>query len=235
MTILEERVLRAAREIITQKSERDNQVLIGPSDMADPCNKCLASKLAGVKPHREFSMFPWLGTAMHKLIEWTADLVRFTHNPGVNDMAWEFFGPGKAHFEMKIFICHIEGYGDVYGSVDVYVIGEQIIIDWKSTSKKRIQQMKIKGVPENYIGQLTMYMRGLLEKGYPVETGMLVFIPRDAATPADIWAKEVPYVEANAQQIITRVNQLMQWVKAGRWHELASDSDCLTCHPRFFG
>lgn len=235
MSLFEQRVLRAAKEIITSKTDRDMQVSIGPSDMADPCNKCLASKLAGVKPHREFSMFPWLGTAMHKMIEWTADAVRFRHRPGENDMAWELFGDGRALFELRVLVCEIEDYGEIHGNIDVVLLNEGGIIDWKSTSKKKIAVYKLKGVPDNYLGQLMLYLFGLRKAGYNMDSGVLVFIPRDAFTPGDIWSYEVKYNQEMVDAILGRINQLMAWVKADRWKELPSDPDCWVCHPRFFG
>lgn len=235
MSLFKARVERAARELITTPSDRDQQVDIGPSDMADPCQKCLASKLAGVKPHREFSMYPWLGTAIHRLLEWTSDAVRFRHRPGVNDMAWELFGDGKAIFELRVHIGTIEGYGDISGSVDVVLPEERGIIDWKSSSKKKIKVYKLKGVPDSYRGQIQLYLDGLRKAGYYVEKAVLVFIPRDAHTPADIWLHEESYDPAIVEAIYRRLDQLMLWVKAGRWQELPSDSDCFICHPFFTG
>jgi len=228
-----ERFMRAARELIVTETARDQQRTIGPSDMADPCLKCLGRKMAGDQPEREFSMFPWLGTAMHTLIEKLATVV-MRPIPGKNDMAMEMFGPDSgAVFELKVFICTIPGYGDIYGSLDV--ITKEVIGDWKSTSKKKVKVYKIQGPPPSYLGQLTMYLHGARLSGYDRSTGVLVFIPRDAFGVDDLWGYEWEYNPDLAQQIIDRVTSVYQWVQLGRHHELPSDSSCNTCHPGFFG
>lgn len=228
-----ERFMRAARELIVTETARDQQRLIGPSDMGDPCLRCLGRKMAGDQPEREFSMFPWLGTAMHTLIEKLATVI-MVPIPGKNDMAIEMFGTGSgAVFELRVFICNIPGYGDIWGNLDV--ITKEVIADWKSTSKKKVKAYKVQGPPQNYLAQLTLYLHGARNHGYDRSTGVLVFIPRDAFGVDDLWGFELEYDAAIAQQIIDRVATVFQWVQAGRHHELPSDSSCNTCHPGFFG
>lgn len=234
MSLLTNRIHRATQEILQTKTDRDKQINIGPSDMADPCNKCLASKLAGVKPEREWSMFPWLGTAIHKLIEWTTHASRFRWVQGENDLAWELFGDGRAVFESRYFICSIPGYGDVYGSIDVMLLVEKAIVDWKSSSVKKIKLYKAVGVPDEYIGQVMMYLNAVRQHGYDFEKAVLVFIPRDAPGTDSIWEFEVTFDQEKVDAILNRIQQLMQWVEAGRWQELKPHPDCWTCNPPTF-
>lgn len=227
-----ERVLLAIRELITQPSERDLQLKVGPSDLGDPCNYCLGRKMAGIKAERDFSMYPWLGTAIHKLIQYLVEPLRFFYQPNINDMAWELFGLGRARTEIKVFICHIPGYGDVYGNIDVLLELERIIIDWKSSSRKKIKLYKLHGVPTENLGQTILYIHGARKSGYDVEAAVLVYIPRDAADLGELWAYEVEYDESEVNQIIERATIIQQWVTAGRWQELDKDPDCWTCNPR---
>lgn len=234
MSLRTERVLRAIREVIATPSARDEQTRIGPSDMGDPCNYCLGSKMAGIKPERDFSMYPWLGTAIHTLIEKLTDISRMMFLPDINDMAWEIFGPNSgARSEIRVWICHIPGYGDVYGSIDFMLLGEKCIVDWKSSSRKKVKLYKVQGVPIENQGQTLMYIHGAIKSGYDVESAVLVYIPRDAASLSEIWAYEVEYNEEEVQQIIDRAANIYLWVEAGRWRELDKSPHCWTCNPGF--
>lgn len=224
--------MRGVREIITEPKPRDTQVRIGPSDMAQDCLYCLGCKMAGEKVGR-WSMFPWLGSAMHVMIEWTRDNLRL--RKGHNEMAWALFGEDRAEFEKRVLVCEIPGYGEVYGSIDVFLKTLMMIVDWKSTSKKKLRAYQTNGVPTNYVGQLTMYMHALRILGYNVEEGVLVFIPRDTHTEDDIWGYPVKYTEANALGLIQRSAQVYEWVKINRHHELPKHPDCYNCFPRYFG
>jgi len=230
--LLEQQVIRATHEIITEPSDRDEQVKIGPSDMATDCLYCLGRKMAGEKIGR-WTMFPWLGTAIHTLIEKTRDRLR--PRPGFNDMAWQLFGEDRAEFEKRVEVCTIPGYGTIYGSIDVFLRVQLAIVDWKSSSKKKVSQYKTNSVPLSYVGQLTMYMHALRLLGYDVTQGVLVFIPRDAAKVEDIWTFPVEYQEQNALSLIKRCTDVFAWVRANRHHELPKHADCYNCFPRYFG
>lgn len=226
-----QRATLAAKQLIMVQSARDKQVKIGPSEMANPCLHCVGSLLAGVKPKRTFSMYPWLGTAIHTLLEKTRNVFLGQAPADEAWMAQEFFG--KANFEMSVVTCVIPGYGEVPGSIDW--INDEGIGDWKSTSKKKIQVMKLKGPTLQNVGQQLLYIHGARAAGYNIDRGVLIFIPRDAATPDDIWLYEILYDEEKVNQIIARVVQIYEWVLAGRWQELPSDADCPVCHPQFWG
>ena len=229
-----DRILLALREIMLTPTARDEQVTIGPSDLGDPCDYHLGMKMAGEKPQREFSMFPWLGTAIHTLIEKLVSVKNLTLHPGMNEMAWELFGaPSGARTEVKIFICNIPGYGDVWGSIDVLLIGENCIVDWKSSSLKKIKTYKLHGLDPSNQGQVIMYIGGARKAGYNVEAGVLVYIPRDGGDPSQIYAVEVPWDEAEFNSIIERATVIQQWVAAGRWRELDRDPHCYSCNPGY--
>lgn len=229
-----ERILVAIRQVITQPSKRDLQAKIGPSDLGDPCDKCLARKMAGEKIQRSFSMYPWLGTAIHHLIEHIVHPSRFVLIPDFNELAFEIFGREGVVTEQNVFICHIKGYGDVYGNIDMIVEDEGCIVDWKSTSRKRVRNYKINGVPIENVGQTLLYIKGARASGYNVEAAVLVYIPRDAADVSELWAYEVPYDEDEVQDVITRAENIQLWIDAGRHHELKSDPECYNCNPRGF-
>lgn len=219
-------------------SERDAQVSIGPSDMGDPCARCLAFKMAGSPiPQRE-TLFAWNGTSTHLHVEQRIETLQARQN--ITDQiafAKQFFD--GALTEVKVFVVEIPGYGKVSGHIDL--LTHDLVVDWKTIGMAKLKQWKQqlakgqmpKGL-EKYIGQLTIYIGAARRLGYNVETGVLAFIPRDALTPDDYWAYPVRYDEQNEQKIITRVAAIYQYVKAGRHGEIAADPDCFVCYPRYF-
>lgn len=218
-------------------SERDAQLRIGPSDMGDPCNRCLAFKLAGSPiPDRE-TLFAWNGTSMHLHLEDRIDNLQ--QRQAVTQaiaFAKQFFD--GALTEVKVFVCEIPGYGAVHGHIDL--LTKNLIVDWKSISMKKLAKWQAelakKKIPaglQKYIAQLTMYIGAARRLGYDIETGVLAFLPRDATTPDDYWTFPVRYSEQNEQQIIARVAAIYQHVLAGRHGEIASDPDCWTCYPHY--
>ena len=237
MSLRTERILRALREVMTTPTLRDEQTRIGPSDLGNPCNLCLAAKMAGEPVPRSFSLYPWLGTAIHHLIEWTTEKIRLVHRPGLNDMAMEIFGHPTAvaelHIEKAVFI---PGYGWCPAHIDYLLPNEGCLVDWKSSSRKKVKAYRARGfVPTDNVGQTLIYLHAAITNGYPVESAVLVYIPRDAATLDEIWAYEVQYDIVEINKIIERAANIQLWIDAGRWKELDSDPDCMTCNPGYFG
>lgn len=230
-----ERILLAIREVVTTPTKRDVQLRVGPSDLGDPCNYCLGSKMAGVKPKRSFSMYPWLGSAIHKLIEWATEWKRFKLIDGVNNMAWAVFGHPAAVSELYIEkAIFIPGYGWCPAHIDYVFPNEGCIVDWKSSSRKKVKSYKVHGVPIENVGQTLLYLDAAKKYGYNVESAVLVFIPRDAADVSEMWAYEVFHDESEVKSIIDRAAAIWKWVEAGRWEELDKDPHCMNCNPGYF-
>lgn len=227
-------MLVAIRQVMANPTKRDRQVRIGPSDLGDSCDYCLGSKMAGIKPKRDFSMYPWLGSAIHKLIEWLTNWSNFELVPGENDLAYEIFGHPSAMAELAVsHAILIPGYGWVPAHLDYIFPAEGCIVDWKSTSKKKIQSYKIHGVPTENVGQTLLYLKTARDLGYNVESAVLVYIPRDAADLSNLWAYEVEYNEEEVQSIIDRAAVIWLWVEADRWQELTKNPHCYTCNPGY--
>ncbi len=218
-------------------SQRDEQVKIGPSDMGNPCARCIAFKMAGTPiPDRE-TLFGWNGTSMHLHLEHRIEAIqrRLEITQGIA-YAKQFFE--GALTEVRVPICEIPGYGMIDGSIDL--LTKTLVVDWKSISVAKLNKWKAelaKGkVPDGlqkHVSQVTMYIGAARRLGYNVETGVLAFLPRDATTPDDYWTYPVRYSEANEQQTVARVTNIWQWVKAGRHAEIAADPGCWTCYPKY--
>lgn len=199
-------------EQITQPSDRDKQRRVGPSGLGDACPLCLAKALAGESDERSFSMYPWLGTAVHYYLE-------------------DHVFPDAEH-ELKLYCGDVPGYGKIYGTTDLY--WDKTVGDWKIVGLKRIKSFRVNGPPQNYRYQAMIYAKGAELSGREVEDIAIVFIPRDSGNPQDIWVYEEPYQPEMADAALERAGVLYNdFVLTGKIDELPSDDDCFNCNGYF--
>ena len=199
-------------EQITQQSDRDKQRRIGPSGIGNPCPRCLARALLGEEDDREFSMYPWLGTAIHYFME---------HNTF----------PDAEH-EMKLYVGEVEGYGAIKGTTDIYWAEEGIVGDWKIVGLKKSKEYRVKGPPAQYRYQAMLYARGCELAGKVVESIAIVFIPRDSGNVNDIYVYEEEYQPEMAEAALARAGVIYKMALKDGWESLPSDSDCWQCRGR---
>lgn len=156
MTAEEQQNLRAFVEgiavaAITRPSQRDKQVAPGPSDLADPCDVCVARSIAaslglGSRTPQGFSLKAWLGTAVHEKLE--RDL--------------KFVYP-HAEQEITVLIGDIPGVGLVEGHVDVFLPRKRAAVDWKTTDLDKLKKYRKQAGPGAYTKGLTIQERTELE------------------------------------------------------------------------
>jgi hypothetical protein len=137
---------------ITRPSARDKQQTPGPSDLADKCDLCVASKIAsslgmGTHTERGFSLKAWLGTAVHEKLE--KDL------PGVY---------AHAEREITVDIAHIPGIGLVQGHVDLFLSRKKTLVDYKTTDMKKLKGYQSQAGLGAYVQGLTAPEREELTK-----------------------------------------------------------------------
>lgn len=85
------------------------------------------------------------------------------------------------------------------------------------------------GVPEEYMGQTMLYLRGLIAMGLPAEYAALVFIPRDSNKVDDIWVASCRYRPDVAQAVINRAVHLASLVRSGQLQSIQPHPECFPC------
>lgn len=109
-------------ELLTAETDRDRQVRVGPSNLADPCDRSVAYALLGETNRTAFVDRYWLGrvigTAVGGLLE-----DRAAGKPGLEA-------------EKRVKVGTIPGYGDVFGSIDLLV--DRTVVDYKGAWRKDI-------------------------------------------------------------------------------------------------
>lgn len=204
---------------ITQNSSRDVQRLPGPSDLANPCDLCVARRLAdscGIdmkQAARYFSLKAWVGTSMHQKLE--------------NDLPPVY---PYAEQEITVPIEVITGLGAVKGHVDAFFPKKKTMGDWKSTDMKKLDRIMQYGVPPSHFGQTMLYMYGLKKRGLDCEYATLTYIPRDSEKVSDIWVASCAYREDVAVGLLNRTRSLLDRLKLGDVGSMLSDPDCYVCN-----
>lgn len=85
------------------------------------------------------------------------------------------------------------------------------------------------GVPDEYMGQTMLYLRGLRRSGRQAEYAVLVFIPRDSNNVEDIWVTSCSYRDDVAEGVLRRAEKLTSMVRDGRASELNPHPKCFPC------
>lgn len=70
------------------------------------------------------------------------------------------------------------------GQLDLYDKATATVIDWKTTSKTRLNKYAKDGPPAHYIHQLQIYAAGLTNAGWPVKRIAIAFLPYDGTLSA---------------------------------------------------
>lgn len=170
-------------------SRRNLQTEVGASGVGQPCDRRLAFMLAGAKAvNRSDPMKRIVGTAMHL---WLAEKM-------------EQLDQGSGRFLIETPV----NYKGIPGTCDLFDRFLGLVVDWKTTSMRRLADLKRGGVPASYLWQINVYGAGLRELGEAVRQVALVFVPTDG-TLNDIWAWVSPLDYEIADRAARRRDQLM--------------------------
>lgn len=194
---------------ITVGTDRDKQRRAGPSNIANPCPKCVGQALAGVSGDRDFSLYPWIGTAGHEYLE---------HHSF----------PDAQH-ELKLYVGEVAGYGPIKGTTDL-LLDDCVVLDWKFVGIKKIKSYIVNGPPEQYRYQAQLYARGVELSGKIPESIAICFIPRDSGNVNDIYIYEEAYQPEMAQAALDRAGLIYEVVQEDGWESLPEDPDCYQCN-----
>ncbi len=230
--------------LLTKPTARDQQVKIGASNASTPCARCLAEDLArsgkvghdtyvGLKPQKRsvYIMGAIIGTAIHERLQ---TLIEDQHPDWMP--------------EQRVIVGHLEGYGDVKSTTDLYTPHNHQVIDWKTTTSKKLPALKEALTTEGtkwdktstaearfkttaYLAQLHLYGRGIINAGYEVDSVGIGFICRDARTEKDVWGFDTPYDPEYTERVWTRLERIWAAVQDGRpLEEFPSHQHCWTCN-----
>lgn len=199
---------------------RSLQRTIGPSELGTPCLRCLTLKLIGIpkQPENKPAMYTFVGTCVHEHME----------------RLFSSLDPERYKTELKVTVAELpsaqsreieEFTTTVKGSIDIFDKKANATIDWKISSSDRIKNIKLHGLPQEYLVQASLYGIGICDPvGYsdiPVNNCMyplfsyVYFLPRngqslDSALPVKWSYTEEPglWALARAKQILYIFNTI---------------------------
>lgn len=169
-------------------SRRSTQDHIGPSELGTECDRQLAYRLRGTrKANHPDPLRVMFGSGLHAVLQ-----EMFTRIDG---------GCGR------FLVEHPVSYRGVAGTVDLYDSRRQAVIDWKSTTKGKLRDIRRRGPNDKYRIQAHTYGAALAAMGYPVRVVALAFVPLDGAL-ADIFLWTAPLDTSIADAAIDRLDRL---------------------------
>lgn len=181
-------------------SARSLQIEPGPSELGEDCPRRLAYRLAQI-PEVNNGVDPWaaiVGTSIHNWLE-----------RGINEFQ-------AAHSttdwltETELSIDNI-----IIGHSDAYWYKQKMVVDWKTMSAKRMQEVREAGaaaMPGGII-QAHLYGYGYTQHGYPVDFVALLCLPRSGRLRDAIPLVE-PYDERIARYALDRMYEIAELLVA---------------------
>jgi hypothetical protein len=207
---------------------RTLQKRIGPSEVGHPCPRRLAYKVMGApefNPHQGVAWKPFIGTCVHTGIEqvFIRDNRRWSAEVGPGYERWAC--------ETRVDVGDING-AVIDGSCDLYDRITASVVDWKVVGPAMLKHYKADGPGPQYRSQAHLYGRGWRRAGHPVDTVMIVFLPRNEELHHTyVWHE--PYdeqVAVTALQRLEAITAAAGALGAGVLEQLpTADAYCYRC------
>lgn len=189
-----------AHQILHQP--RSLQTRIGPSEIGNPCDHCLAARLAGWEKQEDgIPLATTIGTGYHALMEdffkkWEAEQAET--NPG-----WRH----RYLMEQRVTVGQIGGQ-EITGSTDLLDLAAGLTVDYKVVGKTSFDKYRINGPSPTYQIQAHLYAKGWNDAGVKVDTVSIWFIPKMAIDlRSSHWWLE-PYQPLIAENALQRANRI---------------------------
>ena len=200
------RELRAIMEAELSGSERSQQRTIGPSQLGTTCLRCLVHGLAETpQVPAAPSWYAGVGTAMHEWAECAVARHEYARLARGEPERW------MTERRVAIgYITHPLRPRDLLmigGTSDVYDRHSRAIVDYKGAGTTALREMRAGRVKPIYAHQVHLYGLGVEAAGDPVESVIILGLPRNAATLAEAQAVVMPYDRDDALATLARADQ----------------------------
>jgi hypothetical protein len=166
------------------RSERNLQSHLGPSEIGHSCHRQVAGKLAHLEPINHVTD-PWpsiMGVAGHAWME------------GAFQSANR---PGRIRFLTERRVTPTMGFEGHPGTGDGYDAETQSVLDHKFLGKTSMRKLRELGAPRHYFVQTLLYSLGFIALGLPVVRVALLAWPRTESSIDGLYVWEHPLTEAD--------------------------------------
>lgn len=181
---------------------RSQQIRIGPSEIGNPCDRCLILKLGGAPEARDdVAWLPFVGTSVHEQLE----LIFAQANTDLPFLRYLI--------ESQVSVGTIGGV-DITGHADLYDLWTGEITDWKVVGATTLRAAKGNGPTPTYRTQAHLYGYGFTRRGLHVNRVRIAYLPRNepTLTNAFVWCED--YDETVALQAIQRADMFAAAITA---------------------
>lgn len=175
---------------------RTRQVMLGPSELGEPCARKIAYRIAGAATLNRTDPWPALvGTAIHAWLEQA--IGKFQAQAGA--VRWLT--------ETTVMVDDL-----VAGHVDLYDKETKSVIDFKTMNTDNLKKCRESGKPsESHRTQVHLYGMGMIRAGYPVERVGLIGLPRSGWL-SGMWVWSEVYDEQIAAAALSRMYGIAEQV-----------------------
>lgn len=194
--------LRAVLVDAITNTPRSLQVALGPSEIGNGCDRCLALMLAGAEQTE--GPAPWLptiGTAVHEWIE--SAVLRHLADTGSS----------RYLPEVTVTVGQLRGV-NITGHCDLYDIHAGEVTDFKIVGATTLKKVKGGNPGDTYRRQIMLYAKGLIDHGFDVRTVTIAFLPRNAISLDAGHIHTEPYDEQVAVAALERADAIAGGVDA---------------------
>lgn len=200
-------------------AERSQQTDLGPSEIGNPCTRCLARKVLGLGVVRQFDD-PWcriLGTAGHAWLDEAAA----TSNVRADHARW-------------IPEMRVQPHPDLLprgGRADLYDSDTKTVIDHKIVGTEPLRRYRLNGPGTQYRAQGHLYGLGYHRTGHKVEHVAVAFWPRGGRL-SDLYVWSEPFDKQHALEVLNRYRTIREQalaIGASLIPLLPADPNCWDC------
>lgn len=220
MTSVTEAAVISTIKTALRNQPRSLQKRIGPSELGNECEHCLAAKLAGWEQAPEAAWLPAIGTFVH------AGLATIFEQH-----------PDRYLVEHEVMVGWV-GDTEIWGSSDLYDTHTGTVIDFKCVGATTLKKAK-NGPSRRYNVQAQAYGTGFVNAGHDVKRVAICYLPRNAVSlDQGVWWED-HYNPATAHVALTHIETIITQIDLLRsidpsaadvWISgLSRDPDCYDC------
>lgn len=191
--------IRGIVEAAIINAPRSLQTRIGPSELGNPCDRCLAHKLAGTPERPEAAWLPFIGTAVHTELE----CIFLRHEITRADLGMS----GRWFPEHRVTVGTVGGV-EISGSTDLFDTETGTVIDFKCVGDTTIKKAKAHGASLVYSRQAQLYAKGWADDGYDVNTTTILYLPRNSLSLSSTYVWSAPYDRQVAIDTLARADTI---------------------------
>ncbi len=192
--------LRDVIETAIRSDPRSLQKRIGPSEIGEPCDRCLVSKLAGLPEAHDTAWLPYVGTCVHAGFA----EVFAAANATLPRCRWLV--------ELTVNVGEIDG-TPITGHADLFDVWTGTVNDWKIVGANTLRDAKANGPSAVYRTQAHLYGRGMARRGLHVNRVQIAYLPRTSVTLADAYIWSEPYDEQVAVAALARADMFASAIR----------------------